>query len=103
MPYKDKTKLYAAQLAHRNRNKKLLRELLLESACVDCSNNDIRVLEFDHLPEYKKTTEVSRMVCGSTYSWKRIKEEIDKCQIVCANCHKIRTLERLPFDSYRLN
>jgi hypothetical protein len=29
------------------------------------------------------------------FSWKAIKKEIEKCEVVCANCHRIRTHDRL--------
>ena len=58
--------------------------------CVDCGNTDIRVLEFDHLPSNKKLFGIS----GNRVGIARLKEEIKKCDVVCANCHRIRTVER---------
>lgn len=68
-------------------------EYLKDKWCTDCGITDIRVLEFDHLPQHGKTANVSSML-GGGWSWKRILEEIAKCEIVCANCHRIRTIER---------
>ena len=65
--------------------------------CMDCSTTDIRVFEFDHV-HGKKFKHVSIMV-SQGYSIEVIQKEIDKCEIVCANCHRIRTLERI--SSYR--
>ena len=36
----------------------------------------------------------------STYSLKRLEEEIAKCDVVCSNCHRIRT--QLTYGSYRI-
>lgn len=57
-------------------------------ACTDCTLSDPIVLEFDHLGD--KTHDVSKMVCDG-YSWNRIMLEIQKCEPVCANCHRRRT------------
>jgi hypothetical protein len=73
-------------------------EFLNGKSCKDCNTADTRVLEFDHLPEHEKTSDIGRMLC-SGWSWKRILKEIAKCDIVCANCHRIRTYERM--NSYR--
>jgi hypothetical protein len=94
MPYKNKEDLYKAQERQRNKNHNSMWDILLSSPCLDCGNNDPRVLEFDHRPEEKKEFNISRAVSGSTRSWQSIKREIDKCDIVCSNCHKIRTMER---------
>ena len=92
MAYRDKEKQYARQQLHREKNAQKLWELLSKSSCKDCKNKDPRVLEFDHLGD--KKFNVSRAVSGSTRAWETILREIEKCDIVCANCHRIRTQER---------
>lgn len=60
--------------------------------CIDCGNTDIRTLEFDHVRGHK-TDGISHLLsqgCG----WPRIETEIAKCEVRCANCHRIKTLER---------
>lgn len=66
--------------------------------CIDCENDYPHfVLEFDHLPEFKKFGQVSHILkkYGADKAW----EEIAKCDVVCSNCHKIRTNTRL-FSEY---
>lgn len=65
---------------------------LSEHPCVDCGQTDIRVLEFDHV-RGQKMDDISHMLsqnCG----WPRIEAEIAKCEVRCANCHRIKTNER---------
>ena len=59
--------------------------------CVDCGNTDIRVLDFDHVYG-EKGGNISRMIQGSP--WLAIEAEIAKCEVRCANCHRIKTIER---------
>ena len=60
--------------------------------CVDCGETDIRVLEFDHLGN--KVDGVAKMVReGQTL--KRIKQEIEKCEVRCKNDHARKSFERL--------
>ena len=94
MPYNTKEKKYASQQAHRDRNHAKMWELLEQSECKDCGIRDPRLFDFDHMPEYEKLFDISRAVGGSTRSWNSIFLEIQKCEIVCANCHRIRTMER---------
>jgi hypothetical protein len=64
-----------------------------EKGCLDCGyNKSPYALQFDHISDNKKAN-VSNLI-RSDYSWITIKAEIDKCEIVCANCHAIRTHER---------
>jgi hypothetical protein len=60
--------------------------------CVDCGNSDIRVLEFDHIGDDKEI-DISRAT-RSGWSKERIQLEIEKCEVRCANCHRIVTWER---------
>jgi DNA-binding CsgD family transcriptional regulator len=66
--------------------------------CIDCARDYPHfVLEFDHLPEFKKFGQVSHILkkYGPDKAW----EEIAKCDVVCSNCHKLRTNARL-FPQY---
>jgi hypothetical protein len=65
--------------------------------CVDCGESDPIVLEFDHLRD--KERNVSALVLGG-WEWARVLEEIEKCEVVCANCHRRRTARRT--NSYRV-
>lgn len=60
--------------------------------CVDCGESDIVALEFDHVRGIKKKGLTQLVVEG--YTLKTIQEEIDKCEVVCANCHRRRTALR---------
>ena len=59
--------------------------------CVDCGERDIVVLEFDHIGE--KVADVS-VYAGGGRTWARVKSEIEKCEVRCANCHRRKTRER---------
>jgi transposase len=64
-----------------------------ESGCVDCKEKYPHyMLDFDHLPEFQKIDSPTQMI--HKYSWEKAVEEMSKCDIVCANCHKIRTWNR---------
>ena len=66
-----------------------LRDLKTKTPCVDCGiNYPYYVMDFDHV-RGQKHANVMELV--STLSKKRIDQEIAKCEIVCSNCHRIRT------------
>lgn len=67
------------------RNKDYILNYLLNNPCVDCGEKDILVLEFDHV-KGKKSFNLSASY--RIYSIDNIKQEIEKCQIRCANCHR---------------
>lgn len=82
------------ELAHRQKQqfKKKLAELKESVGCTDCGISNHIVLDFDHIRDKKYN--VSRMIHDG-FSWKAILKEIEKCEVVCANCHRIRTHSRL--------
>jgi hypothetical protein len=73
------------------RNRRLMVEYLRAHPCVDCGETDIIVLEFDHLRD--KSANVSSLMMRKN-EWQRVLNEIAKCQVVCANCHRRRTARR---------
>ena len=111
VPYKDPAKRRTWQKAysqaHREASAKWQREvrdpqrkintafiqaIKLAKGCVDCGYRDhAEALEFDHLPGYVKRMNVSEM---TRFSRKTIEAEIAKCEVVCANCHRVRTALR---------
>jgi|SRR5580700_3432916 hypothetical protein len=71
------------------RNKATMEEYLRHKACVDCGESDPVVLEFDHVRGTKKY-EVS-MLTRAGVSWRAVLDEIAKCEVRCANCHRRKT------------
>lgn len=62
--------------------------------CTDCGKiYPWYVMDYDHVRGEKK---FNLSIAGSKmFSIKKIDEEIDKCEVVCANCHRIRTFTRV--------
>lgn len=75
-----------------------LHQYLVKNPCVDCGNSDPRVLEFDHRNRQTKFKNVSAMI-AENYSWSKIFVEVQKCDVRCANCHRIKT--HIENDSFR--
>ena len=73
-----------------SKNRKLFFDYLKTCSCIECGIDNPVVLDFDHIDSNEKTHEVSKMVHDG-YSWSRIMEEIDKCEVRCSNCHRIKT------------
>ncbi len=71
---------------------RLVNEHLQKHPCVDCGNADVRVLDFDHV-RGTKLGNISNMV-HKLSPVNSIIEEIAKCEVRCANCHRIVTHER---------
>jgi hypothetical protein len=75
-----------------------LDELKLEKSCMDCKAVcgefwGTESFQFDHLSEFEKKFELGKggPACRSTLSKDEIFEEVEKCDLVCANCHLSRT------------
>jgi hypothetical protein len=60
-------------------------ETMKTAYCSECNENDSRCLEFHHIGE--KRFEVAYLLT-SGHSIEFLKEEIDRCQILCSNCHR---------------
>jgi hypothetical protein len=70
-----------------------MRGYKLRNGCTDCGYNaHAEALDFDHRPGEDKAGALSHM--SSTHGWGAIMAEIEKCDVVCANCHRVRTKYR---------
>ena len=59
------------------------------AGCIDCGYNTNPVaLDFDHVNSEKSFT----IGMGVNLKWARLIDEIAKCVVRCANCHRIKTL-----------
>lgn len=77
----------------RDRNRRYINEIKESNPCSDCGKYYVYdVMEFDHIRGIKLFN-INR-AATNTSSIKRIKEEINKCDLVCSNCHRLRTRER---------
>jgi len=64
-------------------------EYLSTHPCIECGENDPRVLEFHH--RHGKDKPISVMVAGG-YPIHTIQSEIDKCDVLCTNYHRKKTM-----------
>ena len=76
-----------------NKRKRAFIDKFKEVPCADCGiQYPPYVMDFDHLPEYEKEIQIGKHV---HYSVERLLAEIEKCDVVCSNCHRIRTYNRM--------
>ena len=78
-------KRYQNNLSLRKRNFTIIFEQLKQNPCEKCGETDPIVLEFDHLDQSTKRAGVAQLTSHST---KVLRDEIAKCRILCANCHR---------------
>lgn len=88
--YKINRKAYCVRgVERRKATRDWILAYLSKKECKDCKISDIRVLEFDHIND-NKSYEVAILI-SKDYGIDTLRKEVVKCEVVCANCHKIRT------------
>lgn len=109
---RDKEKLQRAQHEHYLNNKEKYKISMAASRqarldfvftikkstpCTDCFNYfHPCIMDFDHRDRSQKINKISQIVRSA--GMKRLQQEIDKCDVVCANCHRMRTFLRIKED-----
>lgn len=71
----------------KKRNKKWIDEYKKDLKCIKCGEDETCCLDFHHIDPKNKKIEIS-LLKRSTLSLDSIKKEIDKCIVVCSNCHR---------------
>ena len=88
----QKEKTLNRQNDKRNKIQKYIQEYKQLHPCVDCKESyPYWIMEFDHLSDKLFTIGSYR---NSTNSIEKIIKEIEKCEVVCSNCHRNRTYLR---------
>lgn len=89
---KNRDKQIARVEQIRQRRQAILKEIKLSRGCMDCGYNvHPDALEFDHRPDEVKLFELS---AAHKFSAEKVEAEIAKCDVVCSNCHRVRTAKR---------
>lgn len=78
--YIDKAKV------HRDKSVALFKEFKKELVCSNCGEDRHWVLDFHHLDPSKKEIDISRLARAGSKA--RLQEELNKCIVLCANCHR---------------
>lgn len=108
MPYKDPVDQAAACRRHYEKNRDVSRARTQKNRaalkawvdeqkrkpCMDCGGTFPTVcMDFDHRPGEGKVGNISRLIANAGPN--AVRAEIAKCDLVCANCHRIRTASRI--------
>lgn len=74
---------------------KLLNAWKLERGCAACGYaEDPVALDLDHLEPAAKTGNISALIRHAP--WGMVLAELEKCQLLCSNCHRVKTFRGVP-------
>lgn len=90
--YKDNPKYNSLSVAKRRRKVRLMAIEHAGGKCIRCGYDKYpEVLEFHHKNPAEKLFGVGQR--GLTRSWEKVRAEIEKCNLLCANCHREEHIE----------
>lgn len=90
--YANRDKARERMTGRRRNHRDRLAAIKLTYGCLDCGYAEhSEALDFDHRPGEVKLFDISE-VAGR--KWSLLMAEVDKCDVVCANCHRVRTADR---------
>ena len=87
---------------HRGRGgslKKYIFNHLSQSQCVECGEKKVLVLEFNHKDPSTKSFDLGKAHMIKNLTLKELSKEIKKCEVLCRNCHIVKTHQQT--DSWR--
>lgn len=87
--YKNNRQLVIDESKRRRERLKIeINALKASQGCLLCNEIDPCCLDFHHKDRTTKTFTVSQGLCGKTYGREKLYKEIEKCIILCSNCHR---------------
>ena len=86
--FKDNTSYYLQKARDtKRRSRETLNKYKETLKCSRCPENDICCLDFHHLNPDEKEISISQ-AASSGWSFKRLELELNKCIVLCSNCHR---------------
>ena len=92
-----KTLVKQRNSADRERNRTFVYGYKATHPCISCGEADPVVLEFDHRNPEDKSHSICDML-NSRVSIETLQAEIEKCDVLCANCHRRKTAKQLGWN-----
>lgn len=84
----NKEKYKAQTIARRRELYYRVFKIRYDGCCSVCGYEDYRALDFHHIDPSTKIDTIAQL-CNRSVAWRRIEEELKKCELICANCHRI--------------
>ena len=79
------------QIKKTNYKRSVLSRYKSIKGCTTCGIKDFRVLDFDHINPMYKSYNIATNIPNK--GLRTLAEEVSKCQVLCSNCHRIKTYE----------
>ena len=96
--HENRERQLSLALTRRHKYRLLVRNYLIKVKARPCRDCNVKypyyVMDFDHRKRELKILDVARMAAAG-WSFDKIRREVEKCDVVCANCHRIRTFGKL--------
>jgi len=83
--YKNKEKWNETSRKNKTKQRNRINEFKDPLSCLKCGESRNHLLDFHHIDPQKKKFQISQ---GERYGWEKIKKEIEKCVVLCSNCHR---------------
>ena len=83
---------YTEDCNRKRKIRKEIQEYKKKHSCIKCGYSDFRALEFHHKNRADKTIDIADAV-GHGWSLEHVMKEVEKCDVLCANCHAILHFE----------
>ena len=100
--YVKNKEAYVARAALRNKKIQEILRVGKSKPCADCGcSYPYYVMDFDHREGETKLCNVSALNRHRRVSMQKLLEELAKCDVVCANCHRERTHQRKQYTAGR--
>lgn len=98
--YKENATLHKSRVyASRDVVRKWVYEYLLSHPCIKCGETRVACLDFDHRDPEQKSFNIGGLG-ASVNSLEKVKKEILKCDVLCSNCHRVKTAEQFGWYNF---